>query len=103
MEENCYVEPVQKTITAEERQNIETALLTVWGMGCPNCEARIRNSLLSLTGVVNAHVDRIAGVAGVNFNSNMVTIEELITAVSSAGNDGRHEYNARLFSKEVSP
>lgn len=103
MEENCYVAPFQKTITAEERQNIETALLTVWGMGCPSCEARVRNSLLSLTGVVNAHVDRIAGIAGVTFNSNMVTIEKLIFAVSSAGNDGRHKYKARLYSKEVSP
>ena len=103
MEENCYVEPVQKTITAEEGQNTETALLTVCGMGCPNCEARVRNSLLSLTGVVYAYVDRIAGVAGVTFNSNMVDIEKLITAVSRAGNDGRHEYTARLFSREVSP
>ncbi len=102
MEENCFVEPVQKTITAQERQNIETALLTVWGVGCPSCEARVRNSLLSLTGVVNAHVDRIAGIAGVTFNSNLVTIEKLITAVSSAGNDGRHEYKARMFSREVS-
>ncbi len=50
MEVNSYVEPVQKTITAEEGLNLEMALLVIWGMGCLNCEARVRNRLLSLTG-----------------------------------------------------
>lgn len=103
MDDNCQVVPIQKTITAEERRNIEMALLTVWGMGCPNCETRVRNSLLSLNGVVYAYVDHTAGIAGVAFNSEMVDIEMLIIVVSSAGNDGRHEYKARKFGKEVLP
>jgi copper chaperone CopZ len=101
MDENCYVEPIQKTITAEEHRNIEMALLSVWGMGCPNCEARFRNSLLSLNGVVNAYVDHTAGIAGVAFNPEMANVEMLINAVARAGNDGRHEYSARLLSNEV--
>lgn len=102
MNENCHVEPIQKTITPNERRNIEIALLIVWGMGCPNCEARVRNSLLSLNGVVYAQVDHTAGFAGVAFNPEMANVEMLINAVARAGNDGRHEYGARLMSGEVS-
>lgn len=101
MDDNCYVEPVQKIITEEERQKVEMALLTVWGMGCPNCAARVRNSLLSLNGVVSADVDQIAGTARVYYNSDLVRVQTLITAVARAGNDGRHEYGARLLNKEV--
>lgn len=101
MDDNCYVEPVQKIITEEERQKVEMALLTVWGMGCPNCAARVRNSLLSLNGVVSADVDQIAGTARVYYNSDLVRVQTLITAVAHAGNDGRHEYGARLLNKEV--
>ena len=101
MDDNCYVESIQKTITAEELRNVEMALLSVWGMGCPNCEARVRNSLLSLNGVVNAYVDHTSGIARVAFNPEMANIEMLISAVASAGNDGRHEYGARLLSTEV--
>jgi copper chaperone CopZ len=102
MDDNCHVEPIQKTITAEECRKIEMALLTVWGLGCPNCEARVRNSLLSLNGVVNVYVDHTAGIAGVAFNPEMANAEMLISAVARAGNDGRHEYGARLLSMEVS-
>lgn len=103
MDDNCHIVPVQKTITAEECRNIKLALLTVWGMGCPNCEARVRNSLLSLHGVVHAYVDRTVDFAGVAFNPGIANIEMLISAVVRAGNDGHHEYGARLLSKEVSP
>ena len=98
MDENCYVEPIQKNATAEERQKIEKALFVVWGMGCPNCAARVLNSLLLLNGVVNAYVDHTAGVAGVIYNPELATVEMLISAVARAGNDGRHEYGARLLS-----
>lgn len=102
MEDNCHVEPIQKTITAEELQNVEIALLSVWGMGYPNCEARVRNSLLSLNGVVNAYVNHTVGIAGVAFNAEMANLEMLISAVARARNDGRHEYGAQLLSMEVS-
>ena len=103
MDENCYVEPIQKTSTAEERHKVETAFLAVWGLGCPNCAARVRNSLLSQNGVVDAYVDHITGMAGVAFNPELTSVEMLLSAVVSAGNDGRHKYGARLLSMEVSP
>jgi len=103
VDDNCYVEPAQKIVTDEERQKVEMVLLTVWGMGCPNCAARVCNSLLSLKGVVNAYVDHTAGIAGVAFNPEMANVEALSSAVVRAGNDGRHEYGTRLLSREVSP
>ena len=101
MDDNCYVEPAQKIVTDEERQKVEMALLTVWGMGCPNCAARVRNSLLSLKGVVNACIDHTVGIAGVVFNPELATVEMLINAVADAGSDGRREYGARLLSWEM--
>lgn len=97
MDENCHVEPVEKVATADERQKIETVVLAVSGMGCPNCANRVHNSLISLQGVVDAYVDHTAGAAQVNFNPDLASVEALIGAVASAGgNDGRHEYGARL-------
>ena len=101
MDDNCYVEPVQKIVTDEERQKVEMALLTVWGMRCPNCAARVRNSLLSLSGVVNVCIDHTVGIAGVVFNPELATVKMLINAVANAGSDGRHEYGARLLSWEA--
>ena len=95
MDENCHVELLQKTVTAEEQQTTTSALLAVWGMGCPNCAARVRNSLLLLHGVIDAEVDHIAGLAQVNFNPNLTTIPALIEAVARAGGDGRHTYRAQ--------
>lgn len=102
MDENCYVEPIQKVATPEENRKVEVAFLAVWGMGCPNCAARVRNSLLTLNGVTNASVDHTDGIAEVVFNPELTTAEKLIGAVAHAGNDGRHEYGARLLSREVS-
>lgn len=94
MNDNCDVEPVQKTATSEEREMVRRILLTVRGMGCPNCAMRVHNSLVALNGVVNAYVDHVTGTAEVEFNSQMVAVPALVGAVAKAGNDGRHEYSA---------
>ncbi len=94
MDESCHVEPVQKIATAEEQQITAFIMLGVQGMGCPNCAARVRNSLLGLKGVTEADVDHFTGTAHVEFNPNLVTIPALFEAVARAGNDGRHRYRA---------
>ena len=95
-DKNCHVEPIQNQAGAEELSNIERKQLFVSGMGCPNCSNRVRNSLLGLEGVSEALVDHQRGVAIVDFNPTMATLEDLARAVSSAGGDGRHEYSATL-------
>ncbi|HLF26743.1 MAG TPA: heavy-metal-associated domain-containing protein [Anaerolineae bacterium] len=98
MDENCHVEPLQKVATTDERSNTTWTLLAVYGMGCPNCANRVRNSLISVRGVLEAYVDHTRGSADVAFNPNLVTIPALIRAVAEAGGDGRHEYRAELAS-----
>ena len=94
MSDKCHVESIQKIATPEELEATTSTLMVIYGMGCPNCAARVRNSLLSITGVVDAYVDHIAGMAHVVFNPNLTASQTLIDAVARAGGDGRHEYIA---------
>ena len=96
MDENCHVEPLQKAATADEQKITTWTLLTVYGMGCPNCANRVRNSLISLNGVTGAYVDHTIGIAEVEYNPNLATLPMLIEAVARAGGDGRHNYRAML-------
>ena len=82
MDDNCHVDPIQKMTTVEEQRTLTTALLTVWGMGRPNCAARVRNSLLLLHGVVDVEVALELGVAEVLFNPNLTNAPALIDAVA---------------------
>lgn len=93
-DKDCHVEPIQKQARAEELSNTERKQLAVSGMGCPNCSNRVQNSLLGLEGVSAAMVDHRQGVAIVDFNPTMATVEDLVGAVSAAGGDGTHEYSA---------
>ena len=102
MDENCHVVPVQKNATDAERQFESMAALRIWGMGCPNCAARVRNSLISLKGVIDAEVDHVSGTAQVIYNPALVQTQDLLTAVKQAGGDGRHEYGAQLLGSVLS-
>lgn len=97
MEEQCHVEPLQKTATHEEKQSTNLIVLAVQGMGCPNCANRVRNSVIQVDGVVDALVDHTYGLAQVIYNPNLTNQEALIDAVARAGGDGRHEYRAWMY------
>jgi len=100
MDENCYVEPIYKDAPADEIRNADRALLAVWGMGCPNCVTRVRNSLLSLEGVYGVDVYLNMAMAEISYDSKKVSADALVNAVLNAGNDGRHEYRAQLIEGE---
>ncbi len=101
MDENCYVEPIYKnSISAYQLQKADKATLIVWGMGCENCATRVRNSLLSLDGVYGVDVYLNMAVAEVNYDREKTSPKELVAAVSRAGNDGRHKYQAELVAME---
>ena len=103
MHENCHVDPVEKTATAEERRNAASAWLAVWGMGCPNCAARVRNSLLSLSGVVDTQVLLEAGIAEIMYNPDLTNVPALVDAVALAGRDARHHYRAQDLNAQAAP
>ena len=69
-------------------------------MGCENCATRVRNSLLTLAGVYGVDVYLNMALAEVRYDSQKVSAENLVEAVSRAGNDGRHEYRAQLIAAE---
>lgn len=99
MDDNCYVEPIYKNAASEDEiRNADRALLAVWGMGCPNCATRVRNSLLSVEGVIGVDVYLNMAMAEVRYDGRRVLPQALVNAVSSAGNDDRHEYRAQLIS-----
>ena len=78
----------------------DKATLIVWGMGCPNCATRVRNSLLSLNGVFGVDVYLNMAVAEFSYDREKISTVTFAAAIASAGNDGRHEYRAQLVAME---
>lgn len=100
MDENCYVEPIYKTTSLDQFRNAEVATLAVSGMGCENCATRVRNSLLNLDGVHGVDVFLNMALAEVCYERKKLSPDALLNAVSSTGNDGRHQYRAELIAAE---
>ena len=99
MDENCYVEPVNKTALDSVIRAADSALLSVSGMGCQNCATRVRNGLLLLDGVFYAEIYLNLRMAEVFFDEKKISAEALVSAVAGAGNDGRHQYRAEVVAK----
>jgi copper chaperone CopZ len=101
MNDNCYVEPIYKnSVSADQLQRADKATLAIWGMGCENCVTRVRNSLLLVEGVYGVDVYLNMALAEVSYDGGRVSASMLVDAVARAGNDGRHEYRARLIVTE---
>ncbi len=98
MEEPCHVEPMTKVISADDLNEAQIVVLAVQGMGCVNCGARVRNSLLALDGIVSADVDWEQGLAFVDYVPAKMTVDTILQAVVAAGNDGHHNYRAQVMS-----
>ena len=94
---NCHVEPVEKPLDEAALANASTVYLAVQGMGCPRCAMRVRNGLLGLDGVLAAEIFLADGLAAAAYDPTRVAASDLIAAVMSAGNDGRHHYQAQVI------
>ena len=97
MNQNCHVEPVQKNVVAEDLTDARIVGLAVLGMGCVNCGTRVRNGLLALDGVVSADVDWERGLALVDYVPAKTNVDSILGAVVAAGNDGHHNYRAKVI------
>lgn len=97
---NCCTDPVEKPINYAALSAAKAAFLAVSGMGCQSCAMRIRNSLLKLDGVLMADVVVSRHMAAVAYDPQQVEIADLLEAVATAANDGRHNYQAQ-FIKEI--
>lgn len=95
--EDCHVEPVEKTLDGAALQTAQAVMLHISGVDCARCATRVRNSLLLQQGVLYAEVDLEYGVATVAYDPEQMKPDDLVTAVTTAGNDGRHHYQARVW------
>lgn len=63
----------------------DTLNLTVTGMTCSHCEARVVKALKALAGVSNAKADHSANLCTVTFDPTQVAPTELVATVTASG------------------
>lgn len=97
MEGKCHVELVEKPVSLGDYDEAMMVMLAVDGMGCPSCATRIRNSLIRLEGVLEAHVYSDFQLAEVVFDPESIEPKDFVRAIKSAGDDGEHTYQARVI------
>ncbi|KAA3644134.1 MAG: heavy-metal-associated domain-containing protein [Chloroflexi bacterium] len=95
----CHVEPFEKITSEEDLLESTTAYLSVSGMGCPRCAMRVQNGLLQKEGVFYAEVFLEQGIASVAYNQEAIGPRSLEQAVTAAGNDGKHHYQAKFINE----
>ena len=101
MAQDCHVEPIQKSkASVNLLQHTDCATLAIWGMGCQNCVTRVRNSLLSLTGVYDVDIFLNIALAEVIYDRTILLPVELVSAVARASSDNNHVYRAQLIVAE---
>ena len=69
------------------------AIIKIEGMHCHKCEAAIRSAIQANAGVREVEVDFLSGQASVLFTRGTVSVQQLMSAVESAG------YRAAGFSQ----
>ena len=94
---NYRMIPVGKPTSPGDCEEAMMVLLAVDGMGCQNCATRIRNSLIRLDGVLEVYVYLSIQLAEVVFDPRSADPIYFIHAVSSAGGDDQHDYQARII------
>lgn len=97
--QDCHVEPLQKPLDSTGLSEAMAACLDVQGMGYPRCATRVNNGLLKLDGVLFSQVVLEQGMALVLYDPRRTTSGDLVRAVATAGNDGRHFYFAQVVAQ----
>ena len=95
--EECLVEALEKPLDPSAVIKGRVVYLAVQGMGCVRCAIRVRNGLLNLEGVLEAHVSPDDGLAAAAYNPERTNPFDLVEAVTAAGDDGMHVYRAQLM------
>ena len=63
-------------------ENIE---LRIEGMRCTGCSARLQKVLSNLDGISNAEVSFEKGMANIEFNKEIITLDEIKNAIVDSG------------------
>ena len=59
--------------------------LNIEGMHCTGCSARLQKVLSNLDGVSNAEVSFEKGMANIEFNKKIITLDEIKNAIVDSG------------------
>jgi copper chaperone len=84
------------TIRAASREGLERADLTIDGMKCDGCVARVERALLDLDGVERVLVALETGHAVIEYHPHEITASELREAINRVGFDTEHIHSPRL-------
>ena len=82
---------------AEERQETERATLSVSGMTCAACSARVEKALNALAGVEEASVNLAAERASISYDPDRISVSDMTQAIHKAG------YGAEPVTREEAP
>ena len=93
---NCHVDRIEPKMRHPEYATA-SARLFVEGMGCPRCAIRVQNALVCLDGVATAYVSLYPPHGTVRYDPQQVSVDDLLGAVSGAGRDTRHVYQAQVL------
>jgi copper chaperone CopZ len=96
MTHDCHVERVEPTTSHPERA-VASARLLVEGMGCPRCAIRVQNALVRLDGVAAAYISLYPPLGTVRYDPERLSVDDLLNAVATAGQDSKHIYLARAL------
>lgn len=64
---------------------MENVELRIEGMHCTGCSARLQKVLSNLDGVSNAEVSFEKGMANIEFNKKIITLDEIKNAIVDSG------------------
>lgn len=64
---------------------MENNELKIEGMHCTGCSARLQKVLSNLDGVSNAEVSFEKGMANIEFNKEIITLDEIKNAIVDSG------------------
>lgn len=86
---NVYTYAIQKNYDKEKSiaalSKTETASIPVEGMTCFTCEFSVSSALKKLDGVVSVKASAKEGVAWVNYDSDIININQLIETINKTG------------------
>ena len=64
---------------------MENIILKIKGMTCTGCSQRVEKALKNTDGIENAKVDLDSREANIDFNKEMITVEEICETIEDVG------------------
>ena len=75
----------EEDLQTEELEGLDEYEISINGMTCANCEAKVKEVLLKCSGVKTAWVSHIEGSAVIEADVDMVSGDEIVAAIEKAG------------------